>query len=69
MAEVAGAVHLVQLLSFGSVGTISVLAAWGATRWEHLPQNFSSAVISSLGVLLICWEEKKRKKREKEKAK
>lgn len=43
-----------------------VLAGCGATHWQHLPQNFS-AVISSLGVLLIWWEKKKEKKGEKQK--
>lgn len=63
MAEVAAAVPLVKLLSFGSVGTISVLAGCAATHWEHLPQNLPSAVISPLGVLLICCEEKKKKEK------
>lgn len=67
LAEVASAAHLVKLVSFGSMGTISVLAGCGATHWAHLPQNFSSAVISSLGLLLICWggKEKKRGKKKK----
>lgn len=69
MAEVAGAVHLVKLLSFGSMGTISVLAGCAATHWEHLPQNFSSAVVSSLGVLLICWERKKKRRKNRKKKK
>lgn len=65
MAEVAAAVPLVKLLSFGSVGTISVLAGCAATHWEHLPQNFPSAVISPLRVLLICCENKKKKQKKK----
>lgn len=50
LAEVSGAAQLVKLMSFGSVGTISVLAGSGAPHWERLPWYFSFAVIPLLGV-------------------
>jgi len=69
LAEVAVAAQLVKLVSFGSVGTVSVLAGSGTTHWEHLPWCFSFAVISALGLLLIRWGWGERRKKRKAKKK